>query len=184
MNGGRIEHLGTPDDVYRRPATRFVAQFIGAANVLEGAVTASGALDAGGVVVDCGPLALKPGDRAVVAIRPERIRLAVPGSAVPGSAVPGSAVPGSAVAGEDVAGEDVGGVPGTVGYRAFAGDAWHVELRLADGRTLSVQVADTGADSADPPGAGTAVVATWDPADVIVLETGSERRPDPGPAAP
>jgi spermidine/putrescine ABC transporter ATP-binding subunit len=145
MNGGRIEHLGTPDEVYRRPATRFTAQFIGAANVLEGTITAAGTLDAGGIVVDCGPLPAGPGERAVVAIRPERVRLRT---------------------------QDTGGVAGTVGYRAFAGDAWHVEVRLADGRALSVRVPDTGAD-ADPPGAGTPVVARWDPADVIVLETGA-----------
>ncbi|MEV6152983.1 ABC transporter ATP-binding protein [Nonomuraea sp. NPDC052129] len=144
MNGGRIEQLGTPDEVYRRPATRFVAQFIGAANVLEGTV-ADGRLDVDGILLDAGPLPVRQGGRAVVAIRPERIRL----------------------------GADGQGVPGTVGYRAFAGDAWHVEVRLANGRTLTVQVADTGADSADPPGAGSGVVAHWDPADVIVLDTGA-----------
>ncbi|MGW0806000.1 ABC transporter ATP-binding protein [Nonomuraea sp. NPDC002799] len=161
MNGGRIEQLGTPDEVYRRPATRFVAQFIGAANVLEGTVTAEGGLDTDGITVGgiaggiagSGAPGLRPGEHAVVAIRPERIRLATPAS-------------------DD---RVTAGVAGTVGYRAFAGDAWQVEVRLADGRTLSVQVADTGAGSADPPGAGTPVVATWDPADVIVLETGSGR---------
>lgn len=149
MNGGRIEQLGTPDEVYRRPATRFVAQFIGAANVLEGTV-ADGRLDVDGILLDPGPLRLRQGDRAVVAIRPERIRLTTDGQ-----------------------GPDGRGVAGTVGYRAFAGDAWHVEVRLANGRTLTVQVADTGANSADPPGAGSAVVAHWDPADVIVLDTGA-----------
>jgi putative spermidine/putrescine transport system ATP-binding protein len=143
MNGGRIEQLGTPDEVYRRPATRFVAQFIGAANVLEGTVTAGG-LDLGGGLVAGGLPGLVEGERAVVAIRPERIRLSGTGA----------------------------GTAGTVGYRAFAGDAWHVEVRLADGRTLSVQLPDAGAGAADPPGAGTPVVASWDPADVIVLEAG------------
>src|ERR1700675_5058798 len=36
MNAGRIEQLGPPRDVYERPATRFVADFIGASSVLEG----------------------------------------------------------------------------------------------------------------------------------------------------
>ncbi|WP_235030890.1 ABC transporter ATP-binding protein [Nonomuraea solani] len=152
MNGGRIEQIGTPDEVYRRPATRFVAQFIGAANVLEGTVTESGGLDLGGLTVD-GALDFGEGERAVVAIRPERIRLAEPGTTVS---------------------EAAASVPGTVGYRAFAGDAWHVEVRLADGRTLSAQIADTGAGAADPPGAGTPVVANWDRADMIVLERPAE----------
>ncbi|GAA2212569.1 ABC transporter ATP-binding protein [Nonomuraea monospora] len=145
MNGGRIEQLGTPDEVYRRPATRFVAQFIGAANVLEGTADGAGGLRLGDGLLAGGLPDLPEGERAVVAIRPERIRLAAGGA----------------------------GLAGTVGYRAFAGDAWHVEVRLADGRTLSVQIADTGVGSADPPGAGTPVVAAWDPADVIVLETGA-----------
>ncbi|MEV0617757.1 ABC transporter ATP-binding protein [Nonomuraea sp. NPDC050404] len=151
MNGGRIEQLGTPDEVYRRPATRFVAQFIGAANVLEGTVTAGG-LDLGGGLVVGGLPGLVEGERAVVAIRPERIRLSEAGA----------------------------GTAGTVGYRAFAGDAWHVEVRLADGRMLSVQLPDTGAGAADPPGAGTSVVASWDPADVIVLESGAGSGTDAG----
>ena len=36
MNAGRVEQLGTPDELYERPKTRFVAQFIGACNLFEG----------------------------------------------------------------------------------------------------------------------------------------------------
>ena len=36
MNAGRIEQLGAPREVYERPATRFVADFIGASTALEG----------------------------------------------------------------------------------------------------------------------------------------------------
>jgi iron(III) transport system ATP-binding protein len=36
MNGGRIEQIGTPEDVYDRPGSRFVARFIGATNVIDG----------------------------------------------------------------------------------------------------------------------------------------------------
>ncbi|MCG5214895.1 ABC transporter ATP-binding protein [Streptosporangium sp. KLBMP 9127] len=164
MNAGRIEQLGTPDEVYRRPATRFVAQFIGAANVLEGTVTAAGLLDAGGILVGAGTL--RPGSRAVVAIRPERIRL------------DDAAAPAA----------DGTGAGGTVGYRAFAGDAWHVEVHTASGRTITVQVADTGGGVADPPGAGTAVTLRWDPSDVIILDRDArdpdgDRGGDPAQAA-
>ncbi|HET7356173.1 MAG TPA: ABC transporter ATP-binding protein [Nocardioidaceae bacterium] len=38
MNGGRIEQLGTPKEIYERPATKFTAGFIGTSNVLEGTV--------------------------------------------------------------------------------------------------------------------------------------------------
>ena len=54
MRAGRIEQIGTPKEIYEQPATRFVANFIGAANLIE---------------VE---------DRVVV-IRPERLRLAAPG---------------------------------------------------------------------------------------------------------
>jgi len=36
MNGGRIQQIGTPEEVYRRPATRFVASFLGAMNWIDG----------------------------------------------------------------------------------------------------------------------------------------------------
>src|SRR5688572_31368837 len=50
MNGGRVEQVGAPGDVYRFPATRFVATFIGspAMNLLPGRVTAPGEVDVGG----------------------------------------------------------------------------------------------------------------------------------------
>jgi putative spermidine/putrescine transport system ATP-binding protein len=42
MNAGKIEQVGTPQDVYEKPATRFVAQFIGLSNFLPGEVEAPG----------------------------------------------------------------------------------------------------------------------------------------------
>jgi spermidine/putrescine transport system ATP-binding protein len=41
MNKGRIEQVGTPDDVAARPETAFVADFIGATNLLEGTVVSA-----------------------------------------------------------------------------------------------------------------------------------------------
>ena len=46
MNGGRIEQIGTPEDIYNRPHSRFVADFVGSANLIEGTVRGpSGAND-------------------------------------------------------------------------------------------------------------------------------------------
>ncbi len=39
MNGGKVEQVGTPFEIYNRPATKFVANFVGTLNVLEGTVT-------------------------------------------------------------------------------------------------------------------------------------------------
>src|SRR4051794_29916380 len=55
MNQGRIEQAGSPQDIYERPRSRFVASFIGGANLLEGRGVAADAVDAGGVVLRCGP---------------------------------------------------------------------------------------------------------------------------------
>jgi len=38
MNGGRIEQIGTPEDIYNRPRTRFAADFVGSANLIAGKV--------------------------------------------------------------------------------------------------------------------------------------------------
>ena len=80
MNHGRIEQLGSPREIYEHPATRFVADFIGASTVLRGRAVA-----ADRVVVAAGPALRVAGGRALregadveLAIRPERVRL-VPG---------------------------------------------------------------------------------------------------------
>ena len=43
MNGGRIEQLGTPAELYERPRTAFVAGFLGKSNLLEGTIAGDGA---------------------------------------------------------------------------------------------------------------------------------------------
>ena len=83
MNHGRIEQLGPPRDIYERPATRFVADFIGASTVLRGrAVAADRVVVAGGTLHVTGR-ALHAGADVELAIRPERVRLvAAPGDNV------------------------------------------------------------------------------------------------------
>jgi ABC-type Fe3+/spermidine/putrescine transport system ATPase subunit len=73
MSDGRIEQLATPAEVYHKPATSFVAGFIGKANLLECSREADGSVTAGGV-----PLALTEApedDSFTVSIRPEAIVL-------------------------------------------------------------------------------------------------------------
>jgi len=72
MNRGRIEQVGTPTEIYQDPATRFVADFIGTANVLEAIAADGGAVRAGGLSFPVhGGFAA--GQRGVLSIRPERI---------------------------------------------------------------------------------------------------------------
>ena len=76
MNAGRIEQLGTPDELYERPQTAFVAGFLGISNLLHGTVAAADSvrLDDGTTVrVPTESLRGRNGSVAV-GIRPEKIR--------------------------------------------------------------------------------------------------------------
>jgi ABC-type Fe3+/spermidine/putrescine transport system ATPase subunit len=78
MHAGRIEQLGTPREIYERPATRFVADFIGASTVLRGRTAGADrlALPGGGMLRIEMAAAFRAGEEIELAIRPERIRLA------------------------------------------------------------------------------------------------------------
>lgn len=77
MNLGRIEQLGTPEELYERPRTAFVAGFLGISNLLPGAVAGGGVirLDGGGEVRV--PMEAVDGHtgRVAVGVRPEKLRL-------------------------------------------------------------------------------------------------------------
>jgi iron(III) transport system ATP-binding protein len=76
MREGRIEQEGTPLELYSRPRNRFVAEFIGKANFLEGRVFDGGVEISGQrFPVDLREIGLKEGDRADCTIRPEGIRI-------------------------------------------------------------------------------------------------------------
>jgi spermidine/putrescine transport system ATP-binding protein len=89
MHRGRVLQVGTPADVYERPATRFVAEFIGESNVLEGRV-----IDRNGsiAVVNVGEVAFRAdnidGESVLLAIRPEKFSLTsepqLAGNSLPG----------------------------------------------------------------------------------------------------
>ncbi|GAB3443976.1 ABC transporter ATP-binding protein [Insolitispirillum peregrinum] len=82
MHDGKIAQIGTPEDLYDRPASAYVADFIGASNLLHGKVSALGdgfaEVDLDGAVLR-GRLAdsargLAVGDAAVISLRPERVQ--------------------------------------------------------------------------------------------------------------
>ncbi|HEX5449875.1 MAG TPA: ABC transporter ATP-binding protein [Gaiellaceae bacterium] len=76
MNGGRIEQMGLPAELYERPATAFVASFLGISNLLDGTVTGadSVAVDGATIRVASDALAGRTG-RVAVGIRPEKLRI-------------------------------------------------------------------------------------------------------------
>jgi len=85
MRAGRIEQLGAPREIYERPATRFVADFIGASTVLRGRAVAADRVEVapGAILQLAAARALVAGAEVDLAIRPERVRLApAPGANV------------------------------------------------------------------------------------------------------
>lgn len=79
MNSGRILQIGTPNDIYDRPHSRFVAEFLGTSNIFEGKASADGTRlllpgNRGDISVPLEKRA-KPGSPLVISVRPERMRL-------------------------------------------------------------------------------------------------------------
>jgi len=85
LERGRVAQVGTADEVFLRPRTRFVAEFIGRTNVIEGVAESTDALARGGLRLRVGG-GLSPGAPAVVSIRPHDIALAPAGASPAGPA--------------------------------------------------------------------------------------------------
>jgi sulfate/thiosulfate transport system ATP-binding protein len=83
MNGGRVEQIGTPDEIYDRPATEFVAGFVGSINELKGEVR-GGRADLGPLAVHAPPGAGE-GTSVRAFIRPHDVVVGVEGAAGGGS---------------------------------------------------------------------------------------------------
>jgi iron(III) transport system ATP-binding protein len=76
MNQGAIEQVGTPQQIYRAPATAFVADFVGAMNFLDGTFAAPDRVTVGSVSLSCAVQdGLAPGSRVRLCIRPEDVRV-------------------------------------------------------------------------------------------------------------
>ncbi|MBF6223124.1 ABC transporter ATP-binding protein [Nocardia abscessus] len=77
FNEGRLEQVGTPDELYDRPATLFVARFLGDSNVFTGRVGSDGSTVTGelGTFAAAESGSCSPGSSAAVVVRPERIRI-------------------------------------------------------------------------------------------------------------
>lgn len=89
MQSGRIQQLGAPRDVYDRPANEFVANFLGAANVVEGRLSGR---DAGTDLIEvfgrtcavpAGGRTMTAGSAIKLALRPEHLFLSKTGQGVP-----------------------------------------------------------------------------------------------------
>jgi spermidine/putrescine transport system ATP-binding protein len=84
MNEGRIEQIGTPEELYERPRTRFVADFLGVRNILSATVAEVGAERVelgtpGGTIVAWNDGGYARGTTVTIGIRPERLTLGLEG---------------------------------------------------------------------------------------------------------
>lgn len=113
MNDGRFEQIGTPEDVYERPANSFVADFIGTSNVLTGTVT-DNRVDLGFTTLRAD--GLSSGD-VELAIRPDALQL-----------------------GETDSGHRENGLTATVTDVFYLGETIEMLTELSDGTELTVSV--------------------------------------------
>ena len=147
MNNGRIEQIGTPQELYFRPRTVFVAQFLGESNIFDATVT-----EAGGGLRLAGPAGLEirahaggaaRGETVKVVLRPERLRLLGQGESADNWA------------------------SGTLKETVFAGGVTRYFVALPGGFILSAKQLSPGGGAA--PRIGDAVRLGWDAEHTLVL---------------
>ncbi len=133
MSAGRIEQVGTPEEVYNTPASEFVANFLGASNILAGGCVTKDAeaamLDVplfGSVSVPAGKApAVTAGDAAKLVLRAEKLVLMAPGSDTAGMVTAEAVV------------ETVDYQGQTVRYFLRVGDTQLQAINMIDGRPFA-----------------------------------------------
>ncbi|MDQ4006311.1 MAG: ABC transporter ATP-binding protein [Actinomycetota bacterium] len=152
MRDGHIEQVGPPEEVYERPATEFVAGFLGASNLLEGEASPS---ENGTRVVtlSSGERLSVPADSGAIGrirlgVRPEKIRIAVASSGGRG-------------------GENV--VAGRVIDATFVGVSNVYTVETVAGGTMTVYSQNLGTQAERPPGPGEEVLLSWHPEHTFVI---------------
>ncbi len=150
MESGRVHQVGSPTEIYERPATRFVADFIGETNLLDVTVAAveSEAVVArtgSGSLVKCPPppgRSLGEGDTAAVAIRPQRL-----------SVQAGDAAHTS---------KGATALEGVLSSLLFLGDSTRATITLGDGTELvAVSPNSTSGNPFGDLSVGDPVIASW-----------------------
>jgi putative spermidine/putrescine transport system ATP-binding protein len=147
MTGGKADQVGTPAEIYSRPATRFVAEFIGALNLLTGTLKdpATGTVETQAGAVRLGrPIPRDAGQKVSLGIRPEGLRL-----------VNGHAEPGPTFSGRLIS-------------RDFLGPIIRLRAETAGGTPLVVDCFNR--DGSDLPSPGDAVTLTVRPSEVVLLD--------------
>ncbi len=159
FNEGRVEQVGTPTALYERPATLFVARFLGESNLF------TGRLDSRATVLDCGAVKLRvgagaaaPGGEVAILVRPERLELHGAAATVPGGH---------------------NRIEAIVSDIMYVGSHHRIGLCFPDGSTGSAMRSVADATRVMP---GESVVVSWDPGCQSLIPTAAPRPPEGGPA--
>ena len=160
MSEGRFLQVGAPSDIYETPANRFVADFIGNVNLMDG-ILETDAIDH--VTIRCADcthyvghgITGTEGMSVSVAVRPEKIRIARE------AAVPADGEPGV----------EFNRVRGTVKDMAYFGSFTVYHLLLASGLLLKISASNTERHRDDQLTWGDEAWATWSPTSQVVLTT-------------
>jgi spermidine/putrescine transport system ATP-binding protein len=147
MSRGRVEQIGEPEEVYERPATTFVAGFIGVSNLMP--CTVSSATDGrttvrldSGVEVETAAGGVASGEGCYAVVRPEKLRISQP----------------------DEPADGLPSVEGIVESSVFVGTSTQIVVRLADDVRITVLVPNAEeAERARLPGGGARVRLSWAP---------------------
>ena len=151
MSEGRFLQVGSPAVIYETPATRFVADFIGNVNLMDGTVSVD---EPDHVVIACADCTHRVGHgitgtlgmAVTVALRPEKISLQ-----------------------RDKPADDFNTVSGTIQELSYFGASSVYRVKLASGRVLAVSMANTERQRDDAFTWGDTVWATWSPQAHVVL---------------
>jgi spermidine/putrescine transport system ATP-binding protein len=145
MNRGRVEQVATPEEVYNRPASTFVAGFIGVSNLMPATVKGPEEIELDqGTSVAAPTQGYATGDRCHAVVRPEKLRVEMGENGSGGSGHPR--------------------VEGVVASSLYLGTATQIAVDLGEGTRMTVLVPN--ADEAERqrlPGGGARVALSWEP---------------------
>jgi iron(III) transport system ATP-binding protein len=116
MNAGRIEQAGSPEEIYNRPRSEFVARFIGSSNVVKGRARDASHIEIAGVALRCIGDPMTAGEARAISVRQHEIRMSEGETAPPGPNV----------------------IPATIIRHVFLGNSRDYMVELADSTQLRV----------------------------------------------
>jgi putrescine transport system ATP-binding protein len=157
MSEGRLLQVGPPGEIYETPATRFVADFIGNVNLMDGTLAVDEPDHAQVGCADCTHhvghgITGTEGMPVTVALRPEKIRIGREAIAAPGDAPP-----------------QFNRVRGTIKDMSYFGSYTVYHLQLASGQILKVSTSNAERHREHPLTWGDEAWASWSPTSPVVL---------------